>query len=115
MATCEFWRLVHKKPQAADLRNWLDADDYQLLQNRIKPTGLSMTTNRELLEIRKSIDNLDNALVAILAERFRLTERVGFIKLENDLPSQDGERERAQQLHYSELAWRFQDPSATLG
>lgn len=75
-----------------------------------------MTVNRELLDIRKSIDNLDNALVAILAERFRLTERVGFIKLQNDLPSQDEERERLQQLHYSELASTYGlDRKALLG
>ena len=36
------------------------------------------TTN--LGELRKSIDNLDTALVAILAERFRITERVGELK-----------------------------------
>lgn len=76
----------------------------------------TMTANRELLDIRKSIDNLDNALVAILAERFRLTERVGHIKLEYDLPSQDRERERAQQQHYSELATQYGlDPRALLG
>lgn len=75
-----------------------------------------MNTTRELLDIRKSIDNLDNALVAILAERFRLTERVGFIKLSADLPAQDVERERAQQLHYSELASAYGlDRNALLG
>ncbi len=63
-----------------------------------------MTVTRELLDIRKSIDNLDNALVAILAERFRLTKRVGFIKLSMGLPAEDPERERMQQLHYSDLA-----------
>lgn len=63
-----------------------------------------MTANRELLDIRKSIDNLDNAIVAILAERFRLTERVGHIKLSLSLPPEDAERERMQEAHYSELA-----------
>jgi chorismate mutase len=67
-------------------------------------TSSIMTVNRDLIEIRKSIDNLDNALVSILAERFRLTERVGFIKRELNLPAEDPERERAQELHYSELA-----------
>lgn len=63
-----------------------------------------MTVTRELQDIRKSIDNLDNALVAILAERFRLTERVGFIKRSHDMPAEDLERERMQELNYSELA-----------
>ncbi|AMO24000.1 chorismate mutase [Ramlibacter solisilvae] len=63
-----------------------------------------MTVSRELLEIRKSIDNLDNAIVAILAERFRLTEKVGYLKMSMSLPPEDAERERMQELHYSELA-----------
>ena len=73
-----------------------------------------MTTNPELLDIRKSIDNLDNALVALLAERFRLTEHVGFIKRAADLPPEDLDRERAQELHYSELASTYGVDRATV-
>ena len=73
-----------------------------------------MAVNRELLETRKSIDNLDNALVALLAERFRLTERVGYIKAAEELPPEDPERERAQELHYSELASTYGLDRATL-
>lgn len=73
-----------------------------------------MTGDRELLEIRRSIDNLDNAMVAILAERFRLTERVGFIKLSLNLPPEDLERERAQEHHFSELASSYGLDRATL-
>jgi chorismate mutase len=63
-----------------------------------------MTIDLELLEIRKSIDNLDNAIIAILAERFRLTERVGLIKSSKSMPAEDTERELIQELHYSKLA-----------
>ncbi|GAB4557945.1 MAG: chorismate mutase [Rhizobacter sp.] len=73
-----------------------------------------MTVNQELLEIRKSIDNLDNALVAVLAERFRLTERVGFLKRDLNLPPEDRERESAQEKHYSELASSYGLDRATL-
>ena len=38
----------------------------------------------ELAEARATIDNIDAALVHILAERFRCTQRVGHIKAEYD-------------------------------
>ncbi|GGP22046.1 chorismate mutase [Silvimonas iriomotensis] len=63
-----------------------------------------MSENNPLAEVRKSIDNLDNAIVAILAERFRLTERVGVIKQSESLPVEDLDRERLQEAHYRELA-----------
>lgn len=50
----------------------------------------------ELFEIRQTIDNLDAALVHILAERFRATKRVGYLKAEHNLPSGDPNREAAQ-------------------
>ncbi len=50
----------------------------------------------ELLECRGSIDNLDAALIALLAERFKITQRVGRIKADLDLPPADPARERQQ-------------------
>jgi chorismate mutase len=73
-----------------------------------------MKANRDLMEIRRSIDNLDNAIVAILAERFRLTERVGFIKASLDFPAEDLERERSQEHHLSELSSSYGLDRATL-
>ena len=40
----------------------------------------------ELLELRGSIDNIDAALVHLLAERFKCTQRVGRLKAEHALP-----------------------------
>ena len=60
--------------------------------------------NEELRELRKSIDNLDNALVAILVERFRLTEKVGIFKADKDLPAIDEDREKSQKLTFKRLA-----------
>ncbi|MXO92890.1 chorismate mutase [Erythrobacter arachoides] len=45
---------------------------------------------------RKSIDNIDAALVHMLAERFRITQAVGAYKAENHLPPADPGREAAQ-------------------
>jgi chorismate mutase len=52
---------------------------------------------RQLLrQYRDSIDNLDAALVRILAERFRLTDRIGRLKRDHSLPAGDPHREEEQ-------------------
>lgn len=50
----------------------------------------------ELLELRKSIDNIDAAMVHLLAERFRCTSRVGALKARHKLAPTDPAREQAQ-------------------
>ena len=46
---------------------------------------MTNTTQAELEEIRASIDNIDAALIHLLAERFKCTKRVGRLKAEHDL------------------------------
>jgi chorismate mutase len=46
--------------------------------------------------IRQSIDNIDAALVHLLAERFKFTQQVGTLKAEYGLPPADPQREREQ-------------------
>ncbi len=53
-------------------------------------------TNPELARLRGSIDNLDSALIYLLAERFKITRRVGELKAEVGLPPADPEREASQ-------------------
>lgn len=53
---------------------------------------------------RRSIDNFDAALIRILAERFRCTQRVGHIKARGGLPPADPVREEAQVVRLRELA-----------
>ncbi len=50
----------------------------------------------ELLRLRDSIDNMDAALVHLLAERFKITQQVGVLKAEHGLPPADPEREGRQ-------------------
>jgi len=50
----------------------------------------------ELLRLRASIDNLDAVLLHTLAERFKLTQQVGILKANNDLPPSDKAREARQ-------------------
>ncbi|XUU62058.1 chorismate mutase [Erythrobacter sp. HA6-11] len=45
---------------------------------------------------RKSIDNIDAALIHMLAERFRITQAVGEYKAKVTLPPADPDRERRQ-------------------
>ena len=64
-----------------------------------------MEGNRDLLnEYRSSIDNIDAALIYLLAERFRITHQVGVFKAENGLPPEDKERESAQVKRMRQLA-----------
>ncbi|WP_430256854.1 chorismate mutase [Neorhizobium sp. DAR64872/K0K18] len=53
-------------------------------------------TQKLLSHHRQSIDNIDAALINILAERFRCTEQVGRLKAQHNLPARDEERERLQ-------------------
>jgi chorismate mutase len=46
-----------------------------------------------LASYRKSIDNIDAALIHMLAERFRITQAVGEYKAESGLPASDPGRE----------------------
>ncbi|GAA1622769.1 chorismate mutase [Georgenia ruanii] len=50
----------------------------------------------ELREARATIDNIDAALVHLLAERFRCTKKVGVLKARLDLPPSDPGREDRQ-------------------
>jgi chorismate mutase len=49
-----------------------------------------------LSSFRKSIDNIDAALIHMLAERFRITQAVGQYKAQSGLPPSDPGREARQ-------------------
>jgi chorismate mutase len=53
-------------------------------------------TDPELLRLRDSIDNIDAALIHLLAERFKCTQTVGRFKAAQGLPPADPGREAAQ-------------------
>ncbi|MFC1421049.1 chorismate mutase [Streptacidiphilus cavernicola] len=50
----------------------------------------------ELARLRGSIDNIDAAIVHMLAERFKCTQEVGRLKAEYRLPPADPGREKEQ-------------------
>jgi chorismate mutase len=58
----------------------------------------------ELLRLRDSIDNIDAALVHMLAERFKCTKLVGRLKASHGLPAADPAREASQIARLRALA-----------
>ena len=58
----------------------------------------------KLAHYRVSIDNLDAALIHILAERFRITQAVGEYKAKTSLPPADPGREQKQIARLRALA-----------
>ena len=67
--------------------------------------------DQTLAGYRASIDNIDAALIHILAERFRITKAVGTYKAQNALPASDPGREERQIARLRKLAEEAQlDP-----
>jgi chorismate mutase len=58
----------------------------------------------QLQRYRESIDNIDAALVFMLAERFKITQAVGRFKADNALPPADPGREERQIARLRSLA-----------
>jgi chorismate mutase len=60
--------------------------------------------DEQLARYRSSIDNIDAALVHLLAERFKVTQDVGRYKAAAGLPPADPEREEQQVTRLRALA-----------
>ena len=60
--------------------------------------------DERLERYRSSIDNIDAALILLLAERFKITEEVGAYKAEVGLPPADLDRESVQIARLRDLA-----------
>jgi len=58
----------------------------------------------ELAELRHSIDNIDAAVLHLLAERFKCTQKVGKLKARLNLPPADPIREAQQIARLRSLA-----------
>ncbi|WP_208979073.1 chorismate mutase [Stappia stellulata] len=58
----------------------------------------------ELARLRGSIDNIDAALIHMLAERFKCTQKVGVLKAQHNLPPADPAREDRQIARLRSLA-----------
>ncbi len=63
-----------------------------------------ISPEEQLATLRSSIDNIDAALVHMLAERFRCTQAVGRLKADHDMPPSDPAREARQTARLRALA-----------
>jgi chorismate mutase len=66
--------------------------------------GNTRMADDRLHQYRQSIDNIDAALVFMLAERFKVTQAVGTYKAEHGLPPADPDRETRQVARLRRLA-----------
>lgn len=57
---------------------------------------MDVSAQEQLARLRSSIDNIDAALIHMLAERFRCTQEVGVLKAEHEMAPTDPAREAAQ-------------------
>ena len=64
----------------------------------------SPDVTEQLAALRLSIDNLDAAIVHLLAERFKCTQQVGRLKAASGMPASDPDRERVQIARLRALA-----------
>ncbi|MFD5425126.1 chorismate mutase [Streptomyces sp. NPDC127084] len=69
-----------------------------------EPSGIDESVQAELIRLRESIDNIDAAVVHMLAERFKCTQQVGHLKARHHLPPADPAREARQIARLRELA-----------
>ena len=51
------------------------------------------STPDELIEIRNRIDEIDQNIIELLHERFKVTHEVGLLKARREMSSQDAQRE----------------------
>ena len=71
---------------------------------RGEPSGTDAGMPPELIRLRSSIDNIDAALVHLLAERFKATQQVGELTAAQGLPPADAAREERQIARLRALA-----------
>ncbi|MDQ1575108.1 MAG: chorismate mutase [Microbacteriaceae bacterium] len=64
--------------------------------NENPATSVDVDVLDQLHSVRESIDNIDAALVHLLAERFKFTQQVGKLKATHGLPPADPAREAEQ-------------------
>jgi chorismate mutase len=65
---------------------------------------MTIDPTTELARLRASIDNIDAAVVHMLAERFKATKAVGELKAAHDMPPADKARESEQIARLRQLA-----------
>ena len=73
-------------------------------QSAAQPLAAEAQSDPVLCGYRKSIDNIDAALIHMLAERFRITQAVGEYKAKTQMAPADPSREKKQVQRLRKLA-----------
>ncbi|MFJ8633416.1 chorismate mutase [Streptomyces sp. NPDC093568] len=74
------------------------------MTSNMSPGDVDPAVREELARLRDSIDNIDAAVVHMLAERFKCTQQVGHLKARHQLPPADPARESRQIARLRTLA-----------
>jgi len=101
-AICRYFEVLHPEPNLLGR----DAQECALIEmwNRWIELNGYLRAADVLRSLRGSIDNIDAALVHMLAERFKCTQAVGELKAAHDLPPADPAREEKQITRLRQLA-----------
>ena len=67
-----------------------------VIDDQARSGGPQAQAARQVEELRADVDTIDAAVVAMLAERFRVTHRIGLLKAQAGFASADMHRESAQ-------------------
>lgn len=73
-----------------------ESDNETVIDDQARCGGPQREAARQVEELRADVDTIDAALVAMLAERFRVTRRIGLLKARAGFASADLQREAAQ-------------------
>lgn len=67
-----------------------------VIDDQVQGDGPQADAARQVAELRTDVDTIDAAIVTMLAERFRVTRRIGLLKARAGFASADLQREAAQ-------------------
>ena len=67
-----------------------------VIDDQARSGGPQAQAARQVEELRADVDTIDAAVVAMLAERFRVTHRIGLLKAQAGFASADMHRESVQ-------------------
>ena len=73
-----------------------DAKMETVIDDQAQSGGPQAQAARQVEELRGDVDTIDAAIVAMLAERFRVTHRIGLLKAQAGFASADMRRESTQ-------------------
>lgn len=92
------------RPSRLSCRTMTTSDPGTGSTESTEETVVAESVRAELNRLRESIDNIDAAVVHMLAERFKCTQQVGHLKAEHRLPPADPAREARQIARLRQLA-----------